>query len=230
MGRIRESLNQLLGKTISSVVVSKNEMREPHSQLFLIFDDGTSFEIWVNQDDFCMASKTDDENLEKVLSLLEQRSENRITVFESDLGRLIAEHWENRSSSSIGQFIATMTSGQTTPEQLLYLALHVRQPLLARLAQAAEQGEVENWANLLNASLASFIENSNIEDLDRLYQRQSRWNSIVRPPSVVEPELMNFLGLLSTTNTPLFDDLKKRGACQACLKLLRHDSFSDDAG
>ena len=54
MGRIKKSLLSIVGKTLRAVVVCQRPGSEPESQLFLVFKDGTSFEIWVDQSQFSM--------------------------------------------------------------------------------------------------------------------------------------------------------------------------------
>ena len=54
---MKEGLRQIVGKTISSVVVAKNENANPRNQVFLIFSDGTSFEFF--GDSFNCASGLD---------------------------------------------------------------------------------------------------------------------------------------------------------------------------
>ena len=86
MGRVKDSLSELLGKTISPAVVTRNGDSEPRSQLFLVFDDGTSFEFWVDNDVISMASKTDNETLDQVLRLARKRKGSRVHVFDGDKG------------------------------------------------------------------------------------------------------------------------------------------------
>ena len=82
MGRVKDSLADLVGRTISSVVVTKNNETEPQSQLFLIFQDGTSFEFWVDGAQLSMASKIDDESLDDVIRLARERPGNDVFVFD----------------------------------------------------------------------------------------------------------------------------------------------------
>jgi hypothetical protein len=78
MFRVKDSLNDIIGKTLSGVVVCKNGSRR---QLFLAFDDGTSFEFWVNGEDISMASRPDNADLKRVVSILAQEPNNQFVVF-----------------------------------------------------------------------------------------------------------------------------------------------------
>jgi hypothetical protein len=42
---MKDGVRQVIGKTISSVVVGKSK-HDPQVQVFLVFDDGTYFEFW----------------------------------------------------------------------------------------------------------------------------------------------------------------------------------------
>lgn len=42
---MKDGLRQIVGKTISSVIVAKNH-KSPENQVFLIFEDGSYFEFW----------------------------------------------------------------------------------------------------------------------------------------------------------------------------------------
>lgn len=42
---MKDGIKQIVGKTIAAVVVASNS-RRPHYQIFLVFDDETSFEIF----------------------------------------------------------------------------------------------------------------------------------------------------------------------------------------
>ena len=80
--RVKDSLEGLLGKTIRAVVVTKNAKSRPRSQLFLIFDDGESFEFWADGEDIAMASKVDVEDLDEVIRLVSTRKSNDIYVYD----------------------------------------------------------------------------------------------------------------------------------------------------
>ena len=88
MPRIKKSLQQLVGKTIKNIVICKNSETEPKGQLFLVFDDGTSFEFWANHDLFSMASKVDDDDLDQVVELANRRAGTLVQVIESPISEL----------------------------------------------------------------------------------------------------------------------------------------------
>jgi hypothetical protein len=43
---MKDGINEIIGKKIRGVVVSRNERREPENQVFIVFDDGTYFEFY----------------------------------------------------------------------------------------------------------------------------------------------------------------------------------------
>lgn len=43
---MKDGIKQILGKTVSSVIIAENARRSPKSQVFLVFSDGTYFEMW----------------------------------------------------------------------------------------------------------------------------------------------------------------------------------------
>jgi len=84
MGRVKASLAQLIGRTISAVVVTENDHSEPQSQLFLVFRDGTSFEFWVDGSDLSMASRIDESGLDEVVRIARERPGNKLHVFDGE--------------------------------------------------------------------------------------------------------------------------------------------------
>lgn len=66
------TLDQVIGKTISGVAVSERTHRGPRNQIFLLFDDGSSLEIW--GDDLRPASGLDQSDLAQVVSAIENTS------------------------------------------------------------------------------------------------------------------------------------------------------------
>lgn len=43
---MKSGLREIIGKTITDVIVARNNHRDPANQVFLVFDDGTFFEFW----------------------------------------------------------------------------------------------------------------------------------------------------------------------------------------
>ena len=43
---MKEGIKETIGKTIAGVVIAQNKQRAPHQQIFLVFDDETSYEIY----------------------------------------------------------------------------------------------------------------------------------------------------------------------------------------
>lgn len=84
MVRAKDSLSDIIGKTISSVVVAENRQSEPRVQVFLVFSDNTSFEIWSNDKDLSVASGVDKCDKDRIIEVLKNRQETQIWTFESD--------------------------------------------------------------------------------------------------------------------------------------------------
>ena len=223
MARSKDSLYDIIGKTLAGVVLCENGARR---QLFLAFDDGTSFEFWLNGEDFSMASRPDNANLDQVISTLARESSNQLAVFERPMTRLIKQAKQGRNSAGdIGAKIRKMSVEDASADEALRFALHHRPALLERLSRVTAASEVQAWGDLLVRALANLLANADAENMSGLYQWRSEWHRVVRPPSVVEPELMYFLGALSIANPKLFDYVSARGACQACLKLFQREPF-----
>ena len=227
MGRIKDSLHQLVGKTIQSVVVCGNPSSEPKAQLFLVFKDGTSFEFWVDQGHLSMASKVDEEDLEKVVSLARQREGTAVHVVESPIVRIGKARIENEPGAVENNPLEGIAISEIDEENALFLAIHRRDALLCWMARAMDDAEVLGWVDLFSAAFGSMLQRCSLGDLDRLYQHQTRWNSVVRPPSVIAPELMRFLGGLSVVNKRAYEQLQSRGTIQAFLELRDASKFED---
>ena len=85
MGRIRDELSQIVGKTISHVVVVKNPTAHfPKSQLVLVFQDGTSYEFWANEEDLSMGGGLDSYGVDQVVELARRNADSKIHVCPSD--------------------------------------------------------------------------------------------------------------------------------------------------
>ena len=106
-----------------------------------------------------------------------------------------------------------------TPEETLYLALHVRSRFLDRIARSSTEDEYAEWVNAIAAGFANLLEHCNLDDLPRLYHGQSPWHETVQPPSVLAGELWVFLGGLSVDNQFIFESCGKRGSVQAFMRL-----------
>ena len=223
MSKIKASLNDIIGKTLAGAVLCKNGSR---AQLFWAFDDGTSFEFWVNGEEIAMASRPDNANLDHVISVLAREPSNELVVFERPMTRLIKEAKQGRNSGGeIGAKIRKMSVQDASADEALRFALHHRPALLERLSRVIDPSDTQAWGELLVRALANLLANADINNLDCLYQRDSEWHRVVRPPSVVEPEIMYFLGALSIANPRLFGFMSSRGACQVCLKLFQREPF-----
>lgn len=67
---MKTGLEEIIGKTISAVVVAENKNHEPHDQVFLIFPDGTYFEFYGDQ--FSCCAGIDDGDVAKACSYAER--------------------------------------------------------------------------------------------------------------------------------------------------------------
>jgi hypothetical protein len=52
MGSHKDTLQEVIGKTISSIVFRSGRDVNPETQLFLVFEDGTYFELYGQEIDF----------------------------------------------------------------------------------------------------------------------------------------------------------------------------------
>ena len=69
---MKDGIRYIIGKTIASVAVVENRTSPPRNQIFLIFKDGTSFEIYGNQ--FTCCSGIDNDDLDKIKAMIEGNS------------------------------------------------------------------------------------------------------------------------------------------------------------
>lgn len=76
---MKDGLRQIVGKTISSVVVARNEDANPRNQVFLVFSDGTSFEFFGA--DFSCANGLDRSGVEEVKDYAERGGAEVINTY-----------------------------------------------------------------------------------------------------------------------------------------------------
>ena len=81
MTRAKDALANMLGKIISGVVVAKNKEGNPYERLFLLFSDGTSFELWTESDDLRVASAIDQCGMDEIVKVLNRRPNTEVHVF-----------------------------------------------------------------------------------------------------------------------------------------------------
>ena len=117
-----------------------------------------------------------------------------------------------------------------SPDELLYLALHVRDRVLDRIADAREDEQCDKWTEAIANGFADLLRRCDIKDHDRIYHHDSDWHRSVRPGSVIGPELMQFLGGLYVENPKVFDDCNRRGSIQGYMCLLHDLSEWFDVG
>jgi hypothetical protein len=73
---MKDGIEQIVGRAITAVVVSHNN-NAPSRQVFLVFSDGTSFELWGN--DLHCAGGLDRQGMPEVIAHLERRGSQFIT-------------------------------------------------------------------------------------------------------------------------------------------------------
>jgi hypothetical protein len=204
--KVKDSLSQLIGKTLSGVVVCRNPNR---SQLFLAFEDGTSYEFWVSDADLSMASGIDQQSLEMVIEVLGRESRNEFVVFDH----------RNRHQPSLGELIRAegcqLKFKDVTPDEAMHLAARHRLHFLDLLHKVKGPRDIEGWAEVLVRAFASLLVNTNIDDLNVPCPRSSIWWDVVRGGSVLPVELMYFLGGLEMANPEIARRINTRGAIQA---------------
>lgn len=80
---MKNAIRQILGKTISGVIVKRNSQGNPSSQVFLLFDDDTHYELYADGADISGAGGVDAGGRDKVLSIGREGSE---VIFDAHLG------------------------------------------------------------------------------------------------------------------------------------------------
>ena len=79
--RVKGSLNDLIGKIISGVVVAQYPKGNPRSRIFLTFSDGTAFEFWEDEESIAMAGALDRGGVNQITEMLERREGAKIATF-----------------------------------------------------------------------------------------------------------------------------------------------------
>lgn len=204
--RVKDSLKQVIGKTLSGVVVCRNPDR---SQLFLAFEDGTSYEFWVSDVDLSMASRIDQQSLQMVIEVLGREAHNKFELFDH----------RDRHQPSLGEKVrderCRLAFEDVTPDEAMHLAACHRLPFLNLLHKVTDAGEIVGWAKLLVRAFGNLLVHENIDDLNSAYHRSSDWHEVVGPPGVLPCELMYFLGGLDVANQEIARYINTRGAIQA---------------
>ena len=83
--KLRDSASKLVGKTIRAVVLKGDTRKSPQNQFFLVFTDGTSYEIWgelrgasdLDPDGLAGARKYLTERAQDVYEVVDRRSIDR---------------------------------------------------------------------------------------------------------------------------------------------------------
>ena len=79
--RTKDSLNDLIGKIISGVVVAQYPEGNPRSRTYLTFSDGTAFEFWEDEEGMAMAGGLDVGGVDQITEMLERREGAKIVTF-----------------------------------------------------------------------------------------------------------------------------------------------------
>lgn len=75
---MKHHISKVVGKTIVNVIVTE-AIREPTQQVYLVFSDGTHFELYGNW--FTCANHVEHGNVEAILKYLESYERTKIRVF-----------------------------------------------------------------------------------------------------------------------------------------------------
>ena len=75
---MKDGLNEIVGKTISSVIVANNN-REPYIQVFLMFTDDTQFEFYGSN--FSCCGGVDQGGQARALSYIENAGASVVAVY-----------------------------------------------------------------------------------------------------------------------------------------------------
>ena len=78
--RIKDSLNDLIGKIISGVMVAQYPEGNPRSRIYLTFSDGTAFEFWEDEEGMEMAGGLDVGGVDQIVEMLERREGAKINA------------------------------------------------------------------------------------------------------------------------------------------------------
>jgi len=79
--RVKDSLSDLIGKTIRGVVVAHNGDGHPRSRVFLAFSDGTAFEFWAEEEDVSVASGLVQYSVDQLIEMLKRRENTQVRTF-----------------------------------------------------------------------------------------------------------------------------------------------------
>ncbi len=79
--RVKDSLSDLIGKTINSVVVAHNKEGHPYSRLFLVFSDGLAFEFWAEEEDVEVAGSLVPYSVDQLIEMLKRRENTQVRAF-----------------------------------------------------------------------------------------------------------------------------------------------------
>jgi hypothetical protein len=79
--RIKNSLNDLIGKIVNGIVIAEYAEGNPTNRIFLTFSDGSAFEIWQDDNIISMASDPNTGDVEQLVQLLKRREGAEVRAF-----------------------------------------------------------------------------------------------------------------------------------------------------
>ena len=81
--RIKNSLQDFIGKTINGIVAAEYPEGNPINRMFLTFSDGTALETWQDDEVIHMSHAPDFGTVDKAIEILERREGAKIQAFRS---------------------------------------------------------------------------------------------------------------------------------------------------
>ncbi|MEE4382720.1 MAG: hypothetical protein V2J02_12040 [Pseudomonadales bacterium] len=216
MGRVKESLERLPGNRLHAVVFCRNAHSARRDQLFLVFENGTSFEFWTDKGALSMASDLDREDASSLVSRLRQVEGAEVHLAESAESEV--HSIESGLDAALRDPLKHLDGQDVSSEELLYLAANRTDALLVRLAAQMPHEALQRWVDALSAAFASLLQRCAFDEMYSLYQGpRDSWLSIVQPSGVLPAQLEMFLGGLSIVNERAFQLLERRAAVHAFL-------------
>ena len=79
--KIRDSLQDFIGKKINGIVASEYPEGNPINRIFFTFSDGTALETWQDDEIIYMSHAPDFGAVDKAIEILERREGAKIQVF-----------------------------------------------------------------------------------------------------------------------------------------------------
>ncbi len=100
---MKDGIKEIIGKTVSSVVIAYNENRPPRHQIFLVFDDETSYEIY--GESFTCCSGVVGKGIERVLEYAKLAPGAQVTHVYLGNGSSIREKMPEFEQTQSGKYL-----------------------------------------------------------------------------------------------------------------------------